>query len=65
MIDEKIALRCFAAMSYDTLRAYVTLLSLSLCITLLGANSLACASVCVGVRPCAINLSCNFANVCR
>lgn len=28
MIDEKIALRRFAAMSYITLRAYVTLLSL-------------------------------------
>lgn len=54
MIDEKIAFRRFAAMSYITLRAYVTLLSLSLslCITLLGANSLACASVCVcGCAP--------------
>lgn len=49
MIDEKIALRCFAAISYITLRAYVTLLSLSLFALLSWALTLSHVRVCVWV----------------
>lgn len=50
--------RC-ASLYYVARLRYVALYAYALTLSLY----VACGCVCVGVRPCAINLSCNFANV--